>query len=89
MSAQGGIGTRPARIQVVSASKPSAATRRATLLRGEQTLLEPRLATVPGPTAGILIHDRRYRGCPPEKSDQLIGANILAAGIYTIWNKFR
>jgi hypothetical protein len=31
------------------------------LLRAEQTLLEPRLATAPGRTASILIHDRPAR----------------------------
>src|ERR1700722_1105895 len=84
MTARGGIGTRPARIQVVSASKPSAATRRATLLRAEQTLLGPRLATVPGPTAGILIHDRRHRGCPhvPRTGSNAEGTAELA---YATW----
>ncbi len=61
MTAQGGIGTRPTRIRVGSASKPSATARRATLLRAEQTLLEPCFATAPGRTACILIHDRPAR----------------------------
>jgi hypothetical protein len=44
MTARGRIGIWPTRIRVVSVRKPSAAARRATLLRAEQTLREPRLA---------------------------------------------
>jgi hypothetical protein len=61
MTAQDGIGTRPTRIRVGSASKPSATARRATYFELSRPLLEPCLATAPGRTACILIHDRPAR----------------------------
>lgn len=63
MTAQGGIGTRPTRIRVGSASKPPATARRATYFELSRPFLRC-LATAPGRTACILFmtvrHGTRY-----------------------------